>query len=80
MKVFSVKVGPAGERLVTGSTAPTSPTQGNVCVPATPDEATSPYSSGLAVSVLPLAYQKRLMQGGQISLEEFRSFDLNVVR
>jgi len=80
MKVFSVKVGPAGERLVTGSTAPTSPTKGNVCVPATSVEETSPYSSGVAVSVLPLAYQKRLMQGGQISLEEFRSFDLNVVR
>jgi len=79
MKVFSVKVGPGGERLVTGSTAPTSPTQGK-CVPATPDKEMSPYSSGLAVSVLPLEYQRRLMQGGRISLEEFSSFDLNVVR
>jgi len=75
MKIFSVKVGPLGERLVTGSTAPISRIDTNA-----PLGAVNPFSSGLAVSVLPMEYQRRVMKGGQISVEEFSTLDLSVVK
>jgi hypothetical protein len=79
MKIFSVKAGPLGERLVTGSTAASLPLGTNAPLGA-PLGGGSPFSSGLAVSVLPMEYQRRLLSGGQISVEEFSTLNLSVVK
>ena len=76
MKIFTVNVGPSGEKLVTGSTADALPTK----IPGKILQGEHLYASGIAISVLPSKYQKVLRECGRLSSEDFSSFDLNVVR
>ena len=90
MKIFSVQSGPLGQRLVTGSTAASSPIAAGSPVGtgsllganaplSTPGGGGTAFSSGLAVSVLPMEYQKRLLGGGRISVEELSSGSFGIV-
>lgn len=81
MKVFSLQIGPSGERLVTGSTAAAS-SSFNTGSAFEQEQAVGAgaFSSGIAVSVLPNEYQKRLMEGDSIKSEELDAFFLDVVK
>ena len=75
MKIFTKKVGPLGDRFVTGRTALSPTAEHAQPVPTGPL-----FSRGVAVSVLPPDYQRRLLAGEQISATEFSSLDISVVR
>jgi len=69
MKIFSVKVGPSGPTVLTGSTLPN--IEGLAGKPH--------FASGVAVSVLPSDYQRRLQNGEQISAQEFNALNVSIV-
>jgi hypothetical protein len=68
MKIYSVNVSPQGSRIVTGSTS-VKDSSGDVRL-----------GTGVAVSILPEPYQKRLQSGEKISIAELNDLNLEFLK